>query len=184
MGTVSPLAYVSSEFFPIVSLTCNSDQGTGVTIYFRVRPQPASRAQASVRPIAAMHTDVKPHLAQCCALGAWLSVEGWEKRQDEDGEDAADAGGWDTVPYFFTSAWNAGWSRSGSHAGLMLRSVQATGIAAQSFGSWSSTMSFWPSARSSCITSPMEFGSRSERLRSASTAASVCACSFGSSTDW
>lgn len=37
MGTVSPLLYVSSEFFPIVSLTCNSDQGTGVAIYFRVR---------------------------------------------------------------------------------------------------------------------------------------------------
>jgi hypothetical protein len=56
-------------------------------------------------------------LPQCCALGAWLSVEGWEKRQDEDGEDAADAGGWETVSYFFTSAWNAGWPRSGSHSG-------------------------------------------------------------------
>ena len=35
-------------------------------------------------------------------------MEGWEKRQDEDGEDAADAGGWETESYFFTSAWNAG----------------------------------------------------------------------------
>src|SRR5690348_7539106 len=183
MGTVSPLPYVSSEFFPIVSLTCNSDQGTGVTIYFRVRPQPASRAQASVRPIAAIHTDVQPHLTQCCALGAWLSVEGWEKRQDEDGEDAADAGGWEAVSYFFTSAWNAGLPRSGSQIGLTLRSLQATGNDVHHFGSWSSVVSSWPKARSSWITSPVESGSRSERWRSASTAANACACSLGSSTD-
>jgi hypothetical protein len=39
-------------------------------------------------------------------------------RQGEDGAaDAADAGGREAVSYFFTSAWNAGWPRSGSHSG-------------------------------------------------------------------
>src|SRR6185312_4776955 len=75
-----------------------------------------------------------------------LLLSAAERRQGNEGVDAADAGGWELASYFFTSAWNTGWPRSGSHSGLALRSLQATGTVAQNFGSRSSAVAFWPSA--------------------------------------
>lgn len=114
-----------------------------------IAPDSSARLQRMIgfRNIAVINTghwNRRSSKPSCRAtwMTCWRSAKRSRGCRQRYGDEGAEAGGCDVVSYFFTSASNAGWPRSGSHTGLMLRSSQPTGAPAQNCGSSSSAVSF------------------------------------------